>query len=47
MLSYAAPLISTLLLIAFGAGEASWIVGVACAAIVGGALLASKDVISR
>ena len=42
--SYAAPLISTLLLVAFGAGEASWVVAVACAAIVGGALLASKEV---
>ena len=43
--SYAAPLISTLLLIAFGAGEPGWVVAAACAAVVGGALLASKDVI--
>ncbi len=45
--SYAAPLISTLLLIAFGAGEATWAVAVACAAIIGGALLASKDMLRR
>lgn len=45
--SYAAPLISTLLLIAFGAGEASWTVAAACAAIVGGALLASRELIRR
>ena len=45
--SYAAPLISTLLLIAFGAGEATWFVAAACAAIVGGALLASKEIILR
>ena len=43
--SYAAPLISTLLLIAFGAGEASWVVAVACAAIVGGALLAGQELL--
>lgn len=45
--AYAAPLISTLLLIAFGKGEASWAVAAACAAIVGGALLASKDLLRR
>jgi drug/metabolite transporter (DMT)-like permease len=45
--SYAAPLISTLLLIAFGAGEATWAVAVACAAIIGGALLASMDMLRR
>lgn len=43
--SYAAPLVSTLLLIAFGAGVASWVVAAACVAIVGGALLASQDII--
>lgn len=43
--AYTAPLISTLLLIAFGAGEATWFVAAACAAIVGGALLASKEMI--
>jgi drug/metabolite transporter (DMT)-like permease len=43
--SYAAPLISTLLLILFGRAEATWVVGVACATIVGGALLAARDVL--
>jgi drug/metabolite transporter (DMT)-like permease len=46
-LSYAAPLLSTLLLIAFGKAMASWVVGVACGLIVGGALLASKDFFRR
>jgi len=40
VLSYGAPLISTLLLIVAGEGEASASVVIACAAIVGGALLA-------
>ncbi len=44
--SYTAPLISTLLLIAFGRAEASWVVAVACAAIMGGALLAARDVLT-
>lgn len=43
--SYAAPLISTLLLIAFGAADLTSAVAIACAAIVGGALLASKEII--
>src|SRR5262249_33647207 len=33
-LSYAAPLISTVLLIAFGRAQADWVVGVACLLIV-------------
>lgn len=41
--SYAAPLISTLLLIGFGQGEASTAVAMACALIVGGAVLAARD----
>jgi drug/metabolite transporter (DMT)-like permease len=45
--SYAAPLISTVLLIAFGQGEATPIVAVACLLIVGGALLASKSMLKR
>ena len=45
--SYAAPLISTVLLIAFGAAAASWTVALACLAIVGGALLAAKELIRR
>lgn len=43
--SYAAPLISTLLLVAFGRAEATWVIAIACAAIVGGALLASRDLL--
>ncbi len=46
-LAYAAPLISTVLLISFGKGEASWAVAAACALIVGGALLASKEMLVR
>jgi len=41
VLSYAAPLLSTLLLIAAGEGELTWQVAVACLLIVGGALLAA------
>lgn len=41
--SYGAPLISTLFLIAFGKAEATWVVAVACLAIVGGAVLAARD----
>jgi hypothetical protein len=44
-MAYAAPLLSTLLLIAFGQGEASIQVGLACVLIVGGAVLASKDLL--
>jgi drug/metabolite transporter (DMT)-like permease len=42
-LSYAAPLLSTLLLIACGRAEATMAVGVACGLIVGGALLATLN----
>lgn len=42
-LSYTAPLLSTVLLIACGLAEASWSVGFACLLIVGGALLAVLD----
>ncbi len=45
--SYAAPLISTLLLIAFGQGVLSGVVAAACALIVGGALLAARDMFRR
>lgn len=41
VLSYATPVLSTLLLLGAGRGEAGWPVGLACALIVGGALLAS------
>lgn len=39
--SYAAPLLSTLLLVAFNRAQATWVIGAACLLIVGGALLAS------
>lgn len=45
--SYAAPLLSTVLLIAFGRAEPSWAVAAACLLIVGGAVLASRDVWRR
>jgi drug/metabolite transporter (DMT)-like permease len=41
--SYAAPLLSTLLLIAFGRAEPSWTIALACLFIVGGAVLAAGD----
>jgi len=46
-LSYAAPLLSTLILMAFGRAEASWAVALACLLIVAGALLASKEMLRR
>jgi drug/metabolite transporter (DMT)-like permease len=47
VLSYAAPLISTLLLIAFGQGDASWAVAAACVLIVGGAVFAARGMMSK
>jgi len=46
-MSYAAPLISTTLLILAGEGEATVAVGLGCALIVGGAVLASRDMLRR
>ena len=46
-ISYAAPLLSTLLLIMAGKGAATANVVLACLMIVGGALLASKDMLGR
>jgi drug/metabolite transporter (DMT)-like permease len=43
--SYAAPLLSTMLLIIFGFGELRWSVAAACLLIVGGAVLASLDLL--
>lgn len=43
--SYAAPLISTVVLLAFGFGEPTWVVGAGCLLIVGGAVLASKELL--
>jgi drug/metabolite transporter (DMT)-like permease len=45
--SYAAPLLSTLLLIAFGLAEASWILALACVFIVGGAVLAAGEFLGK
>lgn len=45
--AYAAPLISTTLLLAFGKGEASWTVAAGCVLIVGGAVLAAKEMLLR
>ncbi len=45
--SYAAPMISTGLLIVFGQAEATWIVGLACLLIVGGAALAAREMFAR
>lgn len=45
--SYAAPLLSTILLVLFGRGEASWMLAIACVLIVGGAVLAAKDMFAR
>jgi drug/metabolite transporter (DMT)-like permease len=42
-LSYAAPLLSTIVLIVCGLAESSWILGLACLLIVGGAVLAAGD----
>lgn len=46
-LSYMAPLLSTLLLVAFGRAEASARLAIACLLIVGGAALASKELWRR
>jgi len=46
-LSYATPLLSTLLLILAGGANAAWPVWVATALIVGGAVLASGDLLKR
>ncbi len=41
-LAYAAPLLSTLLLIALGLAEPTWVVAAACGLIVGGAVIATR-----
>lgn len=46
-MAYAAPLLSTLLLVTLGQGEANAQVWIACALIIGGAVLASKDMLTR
>ncbi len=45
--AYAGPLLSTLLLILSGRAEPGWTIAAACLLIVGGAVLAARDVLSR
>ena len=45
--SYAAPLLSTLILTLFGFAEPSYRIAIACVLITGGALLAARDMIRR
>ncbi|MCG5477441.1 MAG: EamA family transporter, partial [Sinorhizobium fredii] len=45
--SYAAPVLSTLILILFGFAEPSWRIAAACLLVTGGAVLAAKDMILR
>jgi drug/metabolite transporter (DMT)-like permease len=45
--SYAAPLLSTLILIAAGVSAATWTIAAACVLITAGALIASKDMLRR
>lgn len=45
--SYAAPLLSTLLLVLFGLAEPSWVLALACLFIVGGAVLAAGEFIRK
>jgi drug/metabolite transporter (DMT)-like permease len=46
-LSYATPLLSTMLLIGLGLAPGHWTVWIACALIAGGSLLASRDLLRR
>ncbi|MBD2459746.1 EamA family transporter [Oscillatoria sp. FACHB-1407] len=46
-LSYTAPLLSTLLLVVCGLATASWVLGIACLLIVGGAVLAAGDFLNK
>lgn len=45
--AYAAPLLSTLLLVLFGLAQPSWVIAAACLFIVGGAALAAGDFVKR
>lgn len=44
--AYAAPMLSTLLLVVFGLAAPSWTLALACALIAGGGLLAARDLIA-
>ena len=45
--SYAAPLLSTLILVAAGYATASWSIALACVLITAGAVIAAKDMIFK
>lgn len=45
--SYAAPLLSTLVLVVAGFQQANWIIATACALITAGAVLAAKDLLFK
>ena len=45
--AYAAPLLSTIVLIGAGQAPATWQVGVACLLITGGAVLAARELLQR
>lgn len=45
--SYAAPLLSTVLLVAVGLASPTWVLAVACLAVTGGAALAAKEMFTR
>ncbi|WP_421856680.1 DMT family transporter [Oricola sp.] len=45
--SYAAPLLSTVVLIAAGQAQATWAIGLACLLITGGAAIAAKDLLFK
>lgn len=46
-LSYAAPLLSTIILILAGAAQLSWVIAVACLLITFGGMIAAKDMILK
>lgn len=43
--AYAAPLLSTIILVAAGQSDASWPIAIACVLITGGAAIAAKDIL--
>ena len=45
--SYAAPLLSTVVLVVAGLTQATWVVWAACLLIVAGAVLAAKDLLRK
>ena len=45
--SYAAPILSTLVLVALGLADPTWTLAAACALVTGGAALAAKEMLGR